>query len=256
MSGSVASSLPQQTLHDVRLVESPVSIPSTALSGLNQPDLPETAARPRISWSSIDSTPAGARKATIRPLPRSGGLVRRAEGFPPATVRTLAGGTDSARGGWAVWADEDGATASWPAALRWRLGRRLADRHALRAGPTRHTGGCFRVPSGVPIYEPAQRDRLVQHRRTCLRGSLESRFGPLFRAAAVRTCVGGWLSSRSAAREFDGATHRPQRPQEPNSDRRRSSWLWSRWMIELCIWLTRLSERSSVAPISFIVSSS
>jgi len=41
-----------------------------------------------------------------------------------------------------------------------------------------------------------------------------------------------------------------------NSGLRRSSWFWSRSTMALCIWLTRLSERSSVAPISFIVSSS
>jgi len=44
--------------------------------------------------------------------------------------------------------------------------------------------------------------------------------------------------------------------QVPNSTRRSESWPLSRSMIELCIWLTRDSERSSVAPISFIVSSS
>lgn len=44
--------------------------------------------------------------------------------------------------------------------------------------------------------------------------------------------------------------------QTPNSGRRLANWFWSRWTIALCIWLTRLSERSSVAPISFIVSSS
>lgn len=43
---------------------------------------------------------------------------------------------------------------------------------------------------------------------------------------------------------------------EANSGRRRLSWHCNRWTIELCIWLTRLSERSSVAPISFIVNSS
>ncbi len=42
----------------------------------------------------------------------------------------------------------------------------------------------------------------------------------------------------------------------PNSGRRRPSWLCSRCTIELCIWLTRLSERFNVAPISFIVNSS
>jgi UDP-glucuronate decarboxylase len=38
--------------------------------------------------------------------------------------------------------------------------------------------------------------------------------------------------------------------------RRRLSWFCNRCTIALCIWLTRLSDRSSVAPISFIVSSS
>jgi len=41
-----------------------------------------------------------------------------------------------------------------------------------------------------------------------------------------------------------------------NSGRRRPSWYCRRCRIELCIWLTRLSERSSVAPISFMVSCS
>ena len=55
---------------------------------------------------------------------------------------------------------------------------------------------------------------------------------------------------------------RKNRPQKsllnyvPNSARRRVSCCWSRWTIALCIWLTRLSERSSVAPISFMVNSS
>ena len=42
----------------------------------------------------------------------------------------------------------------------------------------------------------------------------------------------------------------------PNSTRRRPSCCCRRWTMLLCIWLTRLSLRSSVAPISFIVSSS
>ncbi|QEH35763.1 hypothetical protein OJF2_43200 [Aquisphaera giovannonii] len=44
--------------------------------------------------------------------------------------------------------------------------------------------------------------------------------------------------------------------QVPNSGRREESWDWSRWMIDECIWETRDSLRSSVAPISFMVSSS
>jgi hypothetical protein len=44
--------------------------------------------------------------------------------------------------------------------------------------------------------------------------------------------------------------------QVPNSGRRDESWAWSRWMIDECICETRDSLRSSVAPISFIVSSS
>ena len=44
--------------------------------------------------------------------------------------------------------------------------------------------------------------------------------------------------------------------QVPNSGRRDESWDWSRWMIDECICETRDSLRSSVAPISFIVSSS
>ena len=46
------------------------------------------------------------------------------------------------------------------------------------------------------------------------------------------------------------------RLQVPNSGRRVESWDWSRWMIDECICETRDSLRSSVAPISFIVSSS
>jgi len=41
-----------------------------------------------------------------------------------------------------------------------------------------------------------------------------------------------------------------------NSKLRPSSWLRSRSMMAECIWLTRDSERSRVAPISFIVISS
>ena len=44
--------------------------------------------------------------------------------------------------------------------------------------------------------------------------------------------------------------------QVPNSGRRDESWDWSRWMIDECIWETRDSLRSSVAPISFMVKSS
>jgi len=44
--------------------------------------------------------------------------------------------------------------------------------------------------------------------------------------------------------------------QVPNSGRRDESCAWSRWMIDECICETRDSLRSSVAPISFIVSSS
>ena len=43
---------------------------------------------------------------------------------------------------------------------------------------------------------------------------------------------------------------------EPNSGRRRPNCDCSRCTMLLCIWLTRLSLRSSVAPISFMVSSS
>ena len=41
-----------------------------------------------------------------------------------------------------------------------------------------------------------------------------------------------------------------------NSGRRFASWAWRRCTILECIWLTRDSERLSVAPISFIVISS
>jgi hypothetical protein len=44
--------------------------------------------------------------------------------------------------------------------------------------------------------------------------------------------------------------------QVPNSGRRDESCDWSRWMIDECICETRDSLRSSVAPISFMVSSS
>ena len=45
-------------------------------------------------------------------------------------------------------------------------------------------------------------------------------------------------------------------PHIANSGRLRSNCPCSRSTMALCIWLTRLSERSSVAPISFMVSSS
>ena len=48
----------------------------------------------------------------------------------------------------------------------------------------------------------------------------------------------------------------PVPDQVPNSGRRVLSCDWSRWMIDECICETRDSLRSSVAPISFIVSSS
>ncbi len=41
-----------------------------------------------------------------------------------------------------------------------------------------------------------------------------------------------------------------------NSILRRPNCCWSRWTMLLCIWLTRLSLRSRVDPISFIVNSS
>ena len=50
--------------------------------------------------------------------------------------------------------------------------------------------------------------------------------------------------------------HEVHGPQVPNSGRRRPSCDCRRWTMLLCIWLTRLSLKSSVAPISFIVSSS
>ena len=49
---------------------------------------------------------------------------------------------------------------------------------------------------------------------------------------------------------------RPPPTQVPNSGRRVESWDWRRWMMDECIWETRDSLRSSVAPISFMVSSS
>jgi len=54
----------------------------------------------------------------------------------------------------------------------------------------------------------------------------------------------------------DPACTKKRTPQVPNSGRRDESWDWRRWMIDECIWETRDSLRSSVAPISFIVNSS
>lgn len=63
------------------------------------------------------------------------------------------------------------------------------------------------------------------------------------------------LRQRRAMRGAPGG-QRGGRHQVPNSGRRRLSWACRRCTMLLCIWLTRLSLRSSVAPISFMVNSS
>jgi hypothetical protein len=60
----------------------------------------------------------------------------------------------------------------------------------------------------------------------------------------------------SETSDFDVARRGAKYGYVPNSGRRRANWLCSRCTIELCIWLTRLSDRFNVAPISFIVNSS
>ena len=73
-------------------------------------------------------------------------------------------------------------------------------------------------------------------------GGMGGRFPP--HAARTGSCVPGltlWMESSA---------------QVPNSGRRDASWDCNRWMIDECIWETRDSLKSSVAPISFIVNSS
>src|SRR5262249_35926633 len=78
-------------------------------------------------------------------------------------------------------------------------------------------------------------------------------FRPLFTLAqknSPRSVTGGYLVYATLSPKPEAFA------QVPNSGRRRPSCPCRRETMALCIWLTRLSERSSVAPISFIVISS
>ena len=135
-------------------------------------------------------------------------------------------------------------TAGWFASIFWNRLLAVCSYYCCRASAFRRHQSSDSCQSESPDHSPRP---IHDHRH--IRGLNLTEFFPCLFSSFCR---------------FPGSAVRPDcqgcgsggRHHIANSGRRRSSWFWSRSTIALCIWLTRLSERSSVAPISFIVSSS